>query len=369
MKNGIIMLCMLNDSYAVGACMCAFMHKSFIKTNNLNIELVVMCDAYIYDKYKRMLKFYFDKVHKIELLEYKVKRRRQVSDTYNRKYSGWLSYSINKWQCLKYAEYNKVLFMDVDILPMNIKFYDIFNFNTPAFHLLQLNNKYTYKNCVNNDKLYDLLNKFKTYDDYIINSEKSNYRLNGGMALFTPGIEIYNDFVKFLKSIDNNGILTMSCSGFDETTMFYFTVKHQKNPFYRLCIEYMTTPWNDKLLDNYLDKNKPIYAANYLSYVKPWRKPLFISFSEEYIWRKLYHKMRKSRLFKQLYKQTMINGANEYLEFDNASRKYYYGTNIDITYDITYENIVKHEDKIKSYGYLNKQDIKQILKNIKAYRA
>ena len=87
MKNAIFVLCMLKDSYAVGACMCAYVHKSIIKINNLNIDLVVMCDTYIYNKYNRMLKFYFDKVFKIDLLHYTVLSDKEPSELNKKKYN------------------------------------------------------------------------------------------------------------------------------------------------------------------------------------------------------------------------------------------------------------------------------------------
>ena len=300
-----------------------------------------------------MLKFYFDKVHKIDMLHYNIINFDEGSETYKKKYS-WTNYSINKWQCLKYVEYDKILFIDVDIIPM--------------IHLLQYKNKHTNKDCVNNKKMYDILNNFNTYKDYIINSKKSNYRLNGGIVLFRPDIEMYNDYIKFVDSINNKGIYMMTVSGIDETTMFYYMVKHREKTFYRICMEYTTIPWPEPALDNYPNENIPIYGANYIQMIKPWKKPLFISWPEEYIWRKLYHKMKKSRTFKQLYKQTIVNGVKEYLNFDDISKKKWYGNNPKITYDITYDNIVKHEEKIKTYGILNKQDIKQILKNIKLYK-
>lgn len=369
MKNAVIVLCMLNDSYAVGACMCAYVHKSIITSNNLNIEVIVMCDAYIYNKYKRMLRFYFDKVYKIELLHYNVIREDIVSESNKKKYN-WIEYSINKWQCLKFVEYHKILFLDVDILPVSLKFYDIYNFDTPAFYLMQHNNKYTAKTCVNNTKIYDILNNFETYNDYIKNSNISHYSLNGGIVLMRPNINEYNEYIKFVNNINiiNNGIPQMSQagkSGIDETTLFYYFVKHKKQNFYRICMDYMIIPWVDKTLDNIPDKNIPMYSYNFLSYIKPWRKSTIISFPEESIWRKIYKKMRKSKQFKKLYKKTLIDGINEYNTFDDYHKKRYYGTITQINFELTYDNIVKHENKKYDYGILNIQDIKQLLKYMK----
>ena len=64
---------MLKDHYVVAACISAFAHKSIINHYNLDIELIIMCDEYIYKKYKSILKYYFDKVKKIDLIKYNSK--------------------------------------------------------------------------------------------------------------------------------------------------------------------------------------------------------------------------------------------------------------------------------------------------------
>ena len=379
MKNAIFVLCMLKDSYAVGACMCAYVHKSIIKINNLNIDLVVMCDTYIYNKYNRMLKFYFDKVFKIDLLHYTVLSDKEPSELNKKKYS-WIGYSINKWQCLKYIEYQKILFLDVDILPMSLKFYDIYNFDTPAFYLMQHNNEITAKTCINNTQIYDILVNFESYNGYITNSNKSHYSLNGGIVLLRPDMYLYNEYIKFVDNINiiNNGIPQMSLmgqSGIDETTLFYFYVKHKKYTFYKICMDYMIIPWFDKLLDNIPpDKKIPTHSYNYLSFVKPWRKPSFISFPEELIWRMIYKKMRKSLLFNKLYKETLVDGLKEYNEYNDILKNRFYGSNKQFTFDITYENIVKHENiifptqKIYNFGILNVDNIEKLFKFMKKYK-
>ncbi len=98
MKNAICMLIFGDELYVVGACLNAFVNRKFIDKLKLNIELVAMVDDKIY-KYKEELE----------------------------KYSKWMKYSINKWQFLKLTDYDKILFLDTDIFPMNKDFYTIFN--------------------------------------------------------------------------------------------------------------------------------------------------------------------------------------------------------------------------------------------------
>ena len=121
------MLSMLKDHYVLGACIAAFTHKQFINKLNLNVKLVIMCDDYIYNKYNNLLKNYFDRVIKIKLVYHHLKSDYQKIYHINNKYT-WINLSLSKWECLQFEEYNKILFLDIDILPIKKKFYNLFNF-------------------------------------------------------------------------------------------------------------------------------------------------------------------------------------------------------------------------------------------------
>ena len=58
----------------------------------------------------------------------------KLNKNYNiiRKYSEWMKYSISKWNIFKYDQFDKILFLDIDILTINKNFYNIFNLKTPA---------------------------------------------------------------------------------------------------------------------------------------------------------------------------------------------------------------------------------------------
>ena len=108
----IFYLCMLNKSYVKGAIISAFTAK---KHKPKNVELVCMCDAKLF-RYKKLLLSVFDKVVKIKLLKV-------VTDHPNEKYN-WIKYSINKHQIYNYTNYEKILFLDTDIL---IFFHNLYN--------------------------------------------------------------------------------------------------------------------------------------------------------------------------------------------------------------------------------------------------
>jgi hypothetical protein len=288
MNFAIVMLCMLKDHYVVGACINAFVNRVLLRVNNIdNIELVIMCDDYIYKRHNGMLKKYFDKIVRINLSYYNMMDTdTRKSENWFKKY-GWVIYSLSKWQCLKLTEYKKVLLLDIDILPVTHKFYDLFNFDTPAFRLKQSNKKYTEETCINNDRMYDLINDANSYDEYIENAKLSYYSINGGIVLLRPDMDEYKNYIKFVGEIDKNGISQMKNFCIDETTLFYYFSKYKKDKeFYRICMDFMDVPWEDE--NNKPDKNKIVKSYNYLSFIKPWKKPKFISWDEEHLWRDIY---------------------------------------------------------------------------------
>ena len=371
-KYAVCMLCMLKDHYVVGACMSAFAHKSLISSGNLDIDLVIMCDEYIYDKYNHTLKFYFDKVVKIKMFEVTPIIHPNVftPKSWKSKYT-WLTYSLNKWQCLKYSKYEKILFMDVDILPMRVELYNIFKFNTPAFKLNYSNINLI--NCVNNEKIHDILNYINSYSDYIGQTSKKYCSLDAGLVLLTPSKSEYNEYMNYVKELinQNNGKIYQTVySGVDETTLFYFYAKYKKEKtFYRICEDNIDIPWKNSAIHNVKSKDEVVNAYNYLSYVKPWRKAKFIAWKEERIWRDIYKIMMKTRKFNELYKKTLVEGTKEYCDYgiDLYKQCKYYNDEfkkklIDLN-NLNYNDIVVIENELiigKDYGNLNEQSVKQL---------
>ena len=103
-KYAIVFLCMLKDHYIIGACITAYIHRKFILELNIPIDLIIMCDEYIYGKYADLLKLFFDKVKRIKLTYYNLADRYEFP---KEKYISWVSYSTNKWKCLKLIKWNR----------------------------------------------------------------------------------------------------------------------------------------------------------------------------------------------------------------------------------------------------------------------
>lgn len=346
-KFSIVMFCILKDHYVLGACIAAYIHKLFInKLGTGNIDLVIMCDDYIYDKYKNTLEYYFDKVIKIKLRYFK------PSDKYNyakEKYSTWIGYSLNKWQCLKFTEYNKILFLDIDILPNSIKFYTLFNFKTPAVHIRSMPNYI----CSNSKLIKHVSDTNISFDNYIKNIH--NYgSVDGGIVLLEPSMDVYNKYVNFTDNLFKDGIYSSFGSGPDETSIFYYFMS-RKIPIYDICVDYLVVPWDDTKYVKYAK------SYNFLSFIKPWTKPKFLSWDEEILWRDIYDNMPHGDKLETLFKNTLEESINIYLSHSNKNRKKYYNQDYIKKYPNEvnnifkahkrFEKIMKLDEKIKTDGY------------------
>lgn len=233
-----------------------------------------------------------------------IKNLVNISEEWKKRY-WWLSFSINKWQCIKYVEYNKILFLDIDILPVYKKFYEIFNLHTPAFKIYGTNVNYTHRDCKNNHKFSNILNNVTTFSDYVKKSKKSFYSIDGGILLLKPDIKNYNGYIKFISFLDKKKKLpNFKGSGVDETTIFFYYMKYATKKIYSICSDYATIPNTKKYTFSHEQSNKITKAYNFRSHVKPWSKTKIIGWPEEHIWIDIYYKMYKTTNFKNYLKIT-----------------------------------------------------------------
>jgi hypothetical protein len=357
-EYAIVMLCMLKNHYVLGACIAAFTHKFILTQNNIeNIDLVIMCDNVIYTRYKSLLSRYFDRVEKINLDKFSLSKKYRFTERWIAKY-GWINYSTNKWQCLKLVDYKKILFIDIDILPVSDKFYKIFSQNTPSFsnHYIvndrlkideniknenikneNIKNEND-KDVKNNDKIYDPLNKINSYDEYT--KMKSIQTLNGGLVLLKPDIKVYDKYKDFIGKIFNHGLFSPMVSGPDESSLFYFYTKiHPEKMFYKISKKYQVTPWDDP--EKYLCT---ALSYNFVSYVKPWLKPKFLTWPEENIWRDIYEKIPFNKALSDLLKESILTGFDMYLGDDTGFMNKYVKSHPEIIDYILAHDIIDTND-------------------------
>lgn len=359
-KNAIFMLCMLKDNYVLGACISGFVHKQYIKKLKLNISLNIMVDNNIYNKYRDILGQYFDRVIKIKLNKFSLSK-----DYYfdKGKYS-WINFSLSKWECLKYEEYNKILFVDIDELPIKESFYDIFEYNTPAFKntLTGLTSKKV-KECISKNP-YNYNIDF-SYKNYIKNDLKNIGSLMAGLCLFKPSKQLYNDYINFANKIFENGIYSYPISGPDETSLFYYFLSKNVT-LYDICDNYSVIFWDDiKLIKN-------AKSLNFSSYIKPWTKPRFLCWVEEFIWHDIFEVMTKNSKLENLYEKNIVNYTKNFKRNLNNKKKNkgnsmkvfnkFQNEFQDILSHVNFNNIKRFNENIKydDYGILKINKISKI---------
>lgn len=295
-KNAIGMIIFNNPLYLVGACLSAWVHRKYITKYNLNIDLVVMVDKQIY-KYKDELEKYFDKVKLIDLIEIKLNPKYFVIQ----KYSEWMKYSVSKWQILNFDEYKKILFIDIDILPVDKKFYNIFTIETPGIMVRGLNLE---QNVLAKPELF--LDNVRNYQDgeYCNLSIKLKHSLDAGFILLEPNKKLYTQYINFLKICEgSNGYISKYDSGVDETTLLLFFMFYKKIPVHLIPYNYAPIPW-----DKFPYDKTNIKGINYLSMIKPWVKLPIIQWADENIWHKIAKKaLNKHSVITKIYIKYLID--------------------------------------------------------------
>lgn len=340
-KYAIVSLCMLKEHYVIASCIFAFVNKFLISQTTKNIKLVIMCDDLIYEHWGDILKIYFDQVIKIKLVDYGLRENYFFA---KKKYN-WLQLSTNKWQCLCLEEYDKVLFVDVDILPVDISFYNIFDLNTPAFHQ-------GYSPISDNliPKKIDLMGV--SFTSFLKTTVKSFGSIDGGLCLFTPSKTLYNEYLSLSNKIFKRGVYSIPNSGPDETSILYFFLRKG----YTYIIDHLNTviPWE---ASPQTCENAASY--NFLSFVKPWLKGRAYQWDEEKIWSDLFEYMHPCVKLQSLYDECMLKQHKIFLHMSQTEQEKYYNK---INFGkVSIKQLNSPKYKSDTYGLLNVKYLKHLL--------
>jgi hypothetical protein len=307
-KKAITTLLFGDEKYIIGAIINAYLHKKFIDKYNLKIDMTVMLDVK-FAQYKDELSQYYDKIFMIELDETKISSKTDI-----RRYASVMKYLPSKALMFNLTEYDKVLFTDVDFLPIKKEFYTIFDLDTPAFYSEEIN-------CDKFNQIYDdnVFVDRKTNQKYIDNKEYNKIiknmknSINATLMLIKPSEKDYEDFLLFKKYAEGKyGVETKK--GVDEILILGFTVLIKKENIH--CIP---TSFRNKA--GIINKN--FLGINFASMIKPWlRLPMF-QWAEENIWHVIAKKaLKKSVLFTNLYISKLLENFRE------LTKNYMSGKNI-----------------------------------------
>ena len=191
-------------------------------------------------------------VYKVNYMKYKVKlmKSKRQQDLYSK----WMHLSFTKWQCLSLVQYEKVLFLDADMLALDCVD-ELFELKTPAG---VFNNPYIKNNLYNKHKK-------RIPKEVIKKSITSNsFAPTAACVLLSPSKTHLANLKKMIKSMEPFGL--NSISGFDEQSISYYYSVYNKGPktdWRRIEKEYSYV-WK------YGKPTKKIKIMDFFGEKKPW---------------------------------------------------------------------------------------------------
>jgi lipopolysaccharide biosynthesis glycosyltransferase len=201
-------------------------------------------------KYKDILYTVFDNVNVVPYLKYQTELL--ATKKQNNIYKNWKDVSYTKWQCLSLIAYDKICFLDADlIIQKNID--HLFDMNAPAG---RFGNSW--------DSLVAHYDTFQHGDfinrNAIENGLKKGYVVNGHCVILEPSIYMYNEFRKFMNCCKYQrpaGCLSMA----DECALVMFFQSEGKH-WTQINNTYNIVPWKN----NYKDA----FIIHFFNKEKPW---------------------------------------------------------------------------------------------------
>ena len=89
---------------------------------------------------------------------------------------------------LNLTQFNKILFLDVDVLPINNNFYNIFNYNTPAVLTNNISSKLDNKKIMINEILF---NDNLDINNLCSSKIKLKRSIDGSLLLIKPNKKLF----------------------------------------------------------------------------------------------------------------------------------------------------------------------------------
>lgn len=297
-KYAITTILFGDKKYITGSIINAYLHKKFIKEYNLKIDLTIMLDENL-KEYKVELEKYYDKVYVIKIFETNISDKTDL-----KRYSKIMKYLPNKAQMFNLIEYEKILFTDIDFLPIKKEFYTIFDLDTPAFYSVE-------KSCDKFNQIYD----DKVFIDKKTNKkniETQNYNkiiknmsgsINASLMLIKPSKIDYEDFLLFKEKAESkDGIETKY--NVDEILILTFIIFIKKYDIH--CI-----PKSYRVKAQSLNNNT--FGVNFASSLKPWIRLPILQWKEENIWHIIAKKaLKKSEIITNIYINELINTLRDF---------------------------------------------------------
>ena len=177
------------------------------------------------------------------------------------RYKPWEHLALTQHQCLGLVEYDKVCFLDADVLVLR-NMDSIFDLRTPAgtFYEQIPRGRQKHTNRAHGEPVPA---------DYIVDCLRAGKNVCiGNCLLLSPGPTIYEEFVAFLARFYESNGHKYGFEGWNahinEQMIAYFYAHELKVDWTFVGLAYQTVPWK------YVDPNVPSFLYHYLSKTKPW---------------------------------------------------------------------------------------------------
>ena len=270
-----------------------------LKSTNTKHHVTCMVTDDLYDEFCDVLLTVFDAVFKVPYINYKCDklRSRKIEELYG----GWKDVAFTKWNCLSLVKYEKVCFLDADlIITQNID--SIFQINAPAgcFHnywcdfKTDFRSNPTYGSFLKKMSIYNHAKYGDVVDSSLVqNGLDSGYVIIANCVLLEPCIDIYNNFLNYMEIKPN---YPNCLSMVDEIVICDFMLKSKKI-WHQLECSFNSIPWHMKVthktvINNKIDISNP-KIIHFFNKKKPWITMRGTWYDNE-IWWTYYDDMKKN---------------------------------------------------------------------------
>lgn len=267
-KNAYVMLMFGGDAYLPGI---LTMNYSLQKTGTKN-DIICMVTDDVSDDAVRQMEDDGMIVKKVPYLEYKSKKL--LTDKQIHRYSKWIEKSYTKWNALNMTKYDKILFLDADLLVMkNVD--HLFKLDAPAGVFSQ-NSGYKQK-----------LPRIITPFDIKKRLTKGDIVADASVVLLRPDKKYYDGIKKMLRESVPYG---NNCySGFDEQAIAEYLSIYPHGPklsWINLSDLYSCS-WGKKC------DVKNAFIINYFGQSKPWENEELRQWDDTKSWYEMHDEYNK----------------------------------------------------------------------------
>jgi lipopolysaccharide biosynthesis glycosyltransferase len=260
-----VTLLMKNPHYVFGGMVMGYS----LRLTNTKHLITCMITEDLYDDYHELLETVFDKVFSIPYITQTIDKL--CSKKQDEIYGEWKNVSFTKWQCLALTEYEKICFLDADlIIVKNID--HLFDLKTPAACFKNFWSDFGRSGSTTN--YYEGIKYGDEIKESCIRRGLSDgYVLVAHCVVLTPSIDAYNGFIKYMKCGYKQ--FTKCISMVDETSITDYMLQTGQK-WTQLDYIYNTIPWHINKTNVEYDpefkttKFKPPKILHYFNKEKPW---------------------------------------------------------------------------------------------------